>query len=42
MVRQAGGVATDVHGDRWSPDATGLVVSNGRLHDVLLDAVQSI
>lgn len=40
MVREAGGVVTDVHGDRWTPDSQGLVASNGEAHDVVLDAAQ--
>lgn len=39
MVRAAGGVVTDRHGDPWHPDATGLVASNGAVHGDLLDVV---
>lgn len=42
LVRQAGGRVTDVHGDRWTAGATGLVVSNGTQHDRLVDAAQEI
>lgn len=42
LVRQAGGVVTDVHGERWEPGATGLVASNGAAHDVVLEAAQEI
>ena len=42
MVRQAGGRATDLDGNRWRHDTTGLVVSNGRLHDEVLEAAQAI
>lgn len=42
LVRQAGGVVTDVHGDRWTPGADGLVASNGEAHDVVLDAARDI
>ena len=42
FVRQAGGVVTDIHGDRWRHDSDGLVVSNGPLHDSLLAATRSI
>lgn len=38
LVRRAGGVATDLEGERWSPDATGLAVSNGECHDAVLEA----
>lgn len=36
LIRRAGGTATDIHGDRWAPDSTGLVVSNGKIHDEVL------
>ncbi len=39
LIRNAGGVVTDVHGDRWEVGAEGLVASNGHLHDALLDLV---
>lgn len=42
MVRQAGGRATDLEGNRWRHDSTGLVVSNGHLHDELLAAARAI
>lgn len=40
LIRRAGGTATDIHGDRWEVDSEGLVVSNGKAHDAVLDAVQ--
>ena len=42
MVRQAGGKATDLEGNRWRHDSTGLVVSNGALHDEVLEAARAI
>jgi len=39
LVRQAGGTVTDIRGDRWTPDATGLIASNGGAHDTLVDIV---
>jgi myo-inositol-1(or 4)-monophosphatase len=42
LVRQAGGVVTDVHGDRWEPGAEGLVASNGEAHTVVLEAAREI
>jgi myo-inositol-1(or 4)-monophosphatase len=42
MVEQAGGTVTDLDGGRWSPDATGMVVSNGVAHDELLAVVAEI
>ncbi|MDL0122178.1 MULTISPECIES: inositol monophosphatase [Halobacterium] len=42
LVRQAGGVVTDIDGTRWTPGATGLVASNGTAHDAVLAAAQEI
>jgi myo-inositol-1(or 4)-monophosphatase len=42
FVRQAGGRVTDRNGDRWRHDSTGIVVSNGSLHDSLLAATRGI
>jgi myo-inositol-1(or 4)-monophosphatase len=42
MIRQAGGTVTDIHDDRWTPDSTGLVASNGECHDVLLEAAEAV
>ncbi|AZQ15232.1 inositol monophosphatase [Halorubrum sp. PV6] len=42
MVRQAGGRATDLDGNRWRHDSTGLVVSNGALHETVLAATRAI
>jgi myo-inositol-1(or 4)-monophosphatase len=41
QIRSAGGVVTDVHGDRWTVDSEGLVASNGRVHEQLVAAVRS-
>ncbi|MFC7137203.1 inositol monophosphatase family protein [Halobaculum litoreum] len=38
LVRRAGGRVTDVHGDRWTPGATGLIASNDEAHDALVEA----
>ena len=40
MIREAGGTVTDVAGDRWRHDSDGLVASNGRIHDAVLEAAQ--
>lgn len=42
LVRQAGGIVTDVDGNRWEPGAKGLVASNGRAHEELLEAATEI
>ncbi|WP_418281741.1 inositol monophosphatase family protein [Halorubrum sp. DTA98] len=42
MVRQAGGRVTDLDGNRWRHDSTGLVASNGALHDEALAAAREI
>ena len=39
LVRRAGGTVTDLRGEPWTHDSAGLVASNGRAHDRLLDAV---
>ena len=41
-IRQAGGRVTDLDGDRWRHDSTGLVASNGTLHDEVLAAANEI
>lgn len=40
MIRRAGGIVTDVRGDRWEPDADGFVASNGEDHEAFVAAVQ--
>ncbi|SDY53664.1 inositol monophosphatase family protein [Halopenitus persicus] len=42
LIRQAGGTVTDLEGDRWRHDSTGLVASNGEIHDELLAAAAEI
>jgi myo-inositol-1(or 4)-monophosphatase len=42
LVRNAGGTVTDLSGDRWTHDATGLVASNGHVHDAVLSAAREI
>jgi myo-inositol-1(or 4)-monophosphatase len=42
LVREAGGVVTDLEGDRWRHDSAGLVASNGGVHDELLAAAREI
>ncbi len=42
MVREAGGVVTDLAGDRWRHDSEGLVASNGAVHDEVLAAARAI
>ena len=39
LVQRAGGTVTDLRGEPWTHDSTGLVVSNGQAHDRLLAAV---
>ncbi|MCL7418300.1 MAG: inositol monophosphatase, partial [Halalkalicoccus sp.] len=41
LLRNAGGRATDIEGERWRHDSTGLVVSNGHVHETVLDAVRT-
>ncbi|WP_254764177.1 inositol monophosphatase family protein [Natrinema marinum] len=42
LIREAGGVVTDLEGERWRHDSTGLVASNGAIHDELLAAARAI
>ncbi|SDR42785.1 inositol monophosphatase family protein [Natronobacterium texcoconense] len=42
LVRAAGGTVTDLEGERWRHDSTGLVASNGGVHDELLEAAREI
>ncbi|UIO99090.1 inositol monophosphatase [Halobaculum sp. CBA1158] len=42
IVRRAGGTATDVHGDRWTPGSEGLIASNGEAHEALVDAFDPV
>jgi myo-inositol-1(or 4)-monophosphatase len=41
LIRQAGGTVTDIHGDAWTHESEGLVVSNGRAHGSVLAAAQA-
>lgn len=42
LVRQAGGIVTDLEGDRWTKDSDSLVASNGQIHEELLDAAEGL
>lgn len=42
LIREAGGVVTDLEGERWRHDSDGLVASNGAIHDELLAAAREI
>jgi myo-inositol-1(or 4)-monophosphatase len=44
LVRQAGGTVTDLHGEPWRHDSTGLVASNGEagIHEEALAATRAI
>jgi myo-inositol-1(or 4)-monophosphatase len=39
LVSEAGGKATDLDGSAWTPDSEGLVATNGRLHDEVLETL---
>jgi myo-inositol-1(or 4)-monophosphatase len=39
MVELAGGTVTDLQGEPWRPDSDGIVASNGRAHDELVELV---
>ncbi|MGB9987768.1 inositol monophosphatase family protein [Salarchaeum japonicum] len=40
MVRQAGGRVTDIEGEPWTPESTGLVASNDTRHEDVLAAAR--
>ena len=42
MVRRAGGSVTDIHGQRWRHDSTGMVISNGEVHEAMQAATDGI
>ncbi|MFB6362287.1 MAG: inositol monophosphatase [Halobacteriales archaeon] len=42
LVRHAGGRVTDVAGDPWRHDTTGLVASNGSIHDSVLGVAEAV
>ena len=42
LVRQAGGTVTDVDGERWRHDSTGMVISNGAVHEAVQAATDGI
>jgi len=35
LIREAGGMVTDLAGDPWTPDSEGLVASNGEAHEAV-------
>lgn len=41
LLRNAGGRATDIDGERWRHDSQGIVVSNGHVHETVLEAVRA-
>ncbi len=41
LVAAAGGTVTDVDGDPWRHDSTGLVASNGEAHGAVLEAARA-
>lgn len=42
LVRQAGGVVTDLDGERWTVNSDSMVASNGQIHGQLLEAAQEL
>ncbi|WP_435193993.1 inositol monophosphatase family protein [Natronomonas sp. EA1] len=42
LVEQAGGVVTDLEGERWTHASRGIVASNGEAHDEVLAAARNI
>jgi myo-inositol-1(or 4)-monophosphatase len=37
QIRQAGGTVTDINGNRWKPGHPGIVASNDRIHDDIVE-----
>jgi myo-inositol-1(or 4)-monophosphatase len=42
LVRLAGGTVTDVDGERWQHDSTGMVISNGEVHEAMQAATNAV
>ncbi|WP_336326514.1 inositol monophosphatase family protein [Halovenus sp. HT40] len=42
LIRQAGGVVTDLDGERWTVNSDSMVASNGQIHEQLLEAAQEL
>jgi len=42
LVRNAGGRVTDIEGNRWRYDSTGMVISNGKVHEAMQAAAEGI
>ncbi|WP_340101465.1 inositol monophosphatase [Salinibaculum salinum] len=42
LIRQAGGMVTDLDGERWTVDSDSMVASNGQIHEELLDAAKGL
>ena len=40
IVQEAGGVVTDLKGDKFNPYQPGIIASNGKIHDQLLDLMK--
>ena len=39
-AQEAGGTVSDFHGNPWKLDKTDLLVSNGHVHDTILEEIQ--
>lgn len=42
LVRTAGGIITDIDGERWTTDSDSMVASNGLIHEELLEAAEGL
>lgn len=42
LIRQAGGVVTDLDGERWTVDSDSMAASNGQIHEELLEAAAGL
>lgn len=41
LVRRAGGTATALDGEPWTPESTGLIVSNGEAHETVQEVART-
>lgn len=42
LVEAAGGTVTDLNGDSWDSDSVGIVASNGKVHDHVVELVRDV
>lgn len=40
LVRQAGGRVTDIYGNEWTPESTGIIATNGHNHEAVIECIR--